>query len=252
MPFDSIAISAAPSCGTRFNCAACPSSGACIIRGANAAELAGWTACLEAQLSLPHAGKELVDAGAAADAIWSVRAGCLKSCTVDAEGNERVRAFHLPGDLIGLDALGASTFGAQVVAVVPSQVCRIPRARALEMLARNPGLMRRMLERTSADLAQALALSGDYTADQRVAAFLLSMQGRLHAQSAVRLPMTRRDIANYLRLATETVCRALTRFEARGWLASQDKTIHLLQPNKLADIAAPVGLHGRTTLAKAA
>ena len=71
---------------------------------------------------------------------------------------------------------------------------------------------------------------------------IVAMRERLGSTQAVRLPMTRRDIANYLRLATETVCRVLTRFESRQWLISQDKTVRLLQPEALAAVAAVVGL----------
>jgi CRP/FNR family transcriptional regulator len=240
MPFDA-APNPIAACA-RFNCAACPSATACVISGAAPHEVAAWSQALDAQLSLPHAGKVLVDAGAEADAIFSVRAGCLKSCTIDADGNERVRAFYFPGDLIGLDALGSAAYPAQVVAVIPSQVCRIPRSRAMELIARAPGLVQRLLERTSRDLSQAMALSGDYTADQRVAAFLVSMRQRLGSAGAIRLPMTRRDIANYLRLATETVCRILTRFEAKGWLTSEDKIVRLLQPQLLVKVASPMAL----------
>ena len=42
---------------------------------------------------------------------------------------------------------------------------------------------------------------------------------------ALQLPMTRRDIANYLRLATETVSRVMTRFNERG-LAAYILTLH--------------------------
>jgi CRP/FNR family transcriptional regulator len=252
MPFDT-AIN--PSLQNRqFNCAACPASATCIVGGAGAAELAAWSCAVQGQTSLAQAGKALLIAGSRSEAIYSVRAGCLKSYTVDADGNERVRAFYLPGDLIGLDALGSDTHPANVVAVVPSQVCIIPRERAMQLIVGAPALVQRLIERTSRDLAQAQALAGDYSADQRVAAFLLAMRARLGGNgTSVRLPMTRRDIANYLRLATETVCRVLTRFESRQLLRSEDKLVQILQPVALSALASPVGLRSeQTVLARAA
>ena len=53
----------------------------------------------------------------------------------------------------------------------------------------------------------------------------------------MRLPMGRRDIANYLRLATETVCRVLTRFEQRGDIEVRDRQIRLMRPEALRAIA---------------
>jgi len=224
----------------KVRCHICPSASACLIRGASRDETERWSAGIDVQVSLPTAGKALFEAGQDATAIYTVRAGCLKSFTVDADGNERVRGFYLPGDFIGLDALGATSYPSTVVAVQPSQVCRVPMAQVRRLMAENPALMQRLLARTSRELSQALTLAGDFTAEQRLAAFLLQMQQRLGAESAsVRLPMTRRDIANYLRLATETVCRVLTRFEKQGEIRCDSKTVRLVNDRALRAMATP-------------
>jgi CRP/FNR family transcriptional regulator, anaerobic regulatory protein len=234
MPFD-----LAPStCTTR--CAVCPTAAACLIGGAERSEVERWNAAVEATLSLASAGKTLVEAGSPVQAIYTVRAGCLKSFTIDADGTERVRGFYLPGDIIGLDALGADSFPATVVAVTSAQVCRIPAAQVRELMAQSPALARRLLDRTSAELARALTLAGDYTAEQRLAAFLLSMRERLGAkESELKLPMTRRDIANHLRLATETVCRVLARLEDQGRIRSDHRVVRLVDARALRQIAFP-------------
>ena len=231
-------LAAAPSC--RAPCALCPAASACVIRGAERAEVERWNAAVEAQVSLASAGKTLVEAGSPATALYTVRAGCLKSFTLDADGTERVRGFYLPGDVIGLDSLGAETHPATVVAVTPSQVCRIPAAQVRKLMAESPFIARRLLDRTSAELAQALTLAGDYTAEQRLAAFLLSMRQRLGGQAELKLPMTRRDIANYLRLATETVCRVLGRFEGQGQIESRSRTVRVVDATALRAVASPL------------
>ena len=53
---------------------------------------------------------------------------------------------------------------------------------------------------------------------KRVAAFLLEMNGRLTTPGGMALPMSRRDIADYLGLTLETVSRALSEFNRRGYL----------------------------------
>jgi len=151
-----------------------------------------------------------------------------------------VRGFYLPGDVIGLDALGADSFPATIVAVTPSQVCKISAASVRRLMGESPFLARRLLDRTSAELAHALTMAGDYTAEQRLAAFLLSMRQRLGSQTAdVKLPMTRRDIANYLRLATETVCRVLARLEQQGQIRSDSRVVKLIDARGLTQIAFP-------------
>ena len=235
MPFD-----ATPQ-ACRSRCTLCPSSIACVIHGAEREEIERWNASVDATIALAVPGKTLVEAGAPATGIYTVRAGCLKSFTVDADGTERVRAFHLPGDIIGLDSLDAEAFPATVVAVTPSQVCRISTSSVRRLLAESPFLARRLLGRISAELAHALTMAGDYTAEQRLAAFLLSMRQRLNGKEGeVKLPMTRRDIASYLRLATETVCRVLARLERQGQIHSNSKMVRLVDARALRHTASPV------------
>lgn len=225
------------------DCSHCPTAAACLVGSCSEPDLAHWNDAAFSHIPLTTAGSCLFETGDVADAVFIVRAGCIKTFTVDTDGNERVRGFHFPGSIIGLDTFGASHRLSGAMSVSSSQVCRLPNAELAELLKRSPNLLQRLLERTSRGLAEALALSGDYTADQRVAAFLLQMQDNMPgAANGLRLPMTRRDIANYLRLATETVCRTLTRFENHRWLASEPKMIRLLDSAALWVLAEPVGL----------
>jgi CRP/FNR family transcriptional regulator len=218
-----------------------------MLRPAGSADAAMWSSLNLARVPLASAGMLVFETGEAVDALYLVGAGCIRTFTVDQDGNERVRGFHFPGDLIGLDALYTDRHPSSAVAVTASHVCRIPRRQLQRLALSMPGVARALLERASADLALALALSGDYSAEQRLAAFLMLMQDRIGAQpgsaaSSITLPMTRRDIANYLRLATETVCRVLTRFEQQRLVEVIDKTVQVLVPARLRQLAQPVGI----------
>ena len=57
------------------------------------------------------------------------------------------------------------------------------------------------------------------TATERVAAFLLEMFDRRDRTKALELPMSRNDIADYLGLTIETVCRILSLFKRDGVIA---------------------------------
>ena len=87
-------------------------------------------------------------------------------------------------------------------------------------------------------------LAGDWSADQRLAAFLIGISRRLAARgfSATRfqLTMPRTDIANYLRLAPETVSRVLRRFQEDRLLQVDRRELELLDHDALETLAAPV------------
>lgn len=234
----------APAATVRSQCTLCPTGEHCLTGGLPEPELQQWAGLLVPHIPLPQPGRFLFSAGAVADAVYMVRAGCIKTYTVDGQGRERVRGFFFPGDVVGLDAVGAGHYPANATAVIASQVCRVTKGQLQPLLTRAPALNQRLMERLSQDLRLALALQGDYSAEQRTAAFLLHLQERLEPQrgGVLRLPMSRRDIADYLRLATETVCRVLTRFEDKHWISSEDKRITLRQPAALWELAEPVGI----------
>ena len=80
------------------------------------------------------------------------------------------------------------------------------------MASRDPCLATDLWMRTAEDLQRAhehMLLLSRTTAEERVVGFLLDMAARNPGEPEVDLPMTRRDIADYLGLAIETVSRTL-------------------------------------------
>lgn len=164
-------------------------------------------------------------------AIYAVRAGCIKSYRDSEDGEEQVLGFHLPGELAGLDAIYPGRHQCSAVALDTAMVCRLPYLRLAALAAEMPSLQRQLLRIMSRDLGTAHLLSGDHTVEERLAAFLLGFaerQGSLGFSTRhFVLPMARQDIASYLRLATETVSRVFTRFEARGLIRINRREIWL-------------------------
>jgi CRP/FNR family nitrogen fixation transcriptional regulator len=90
---------------------------------------------------------------------------------------------------------------------------RLSRRRSLEVTAEIDAVVsRNLLGMTTRNLQHAenhMLLLGRKTSLERVAAFLLEMDGRLSNAEIMSLPMSCRDIADYLGLTLETVSRAL-------------------------------------------
>ena len=68
-----------------------------------------------------------------------------------------------------------------------------------------------------------MMLLGRKTAAERIASFLLEMAGRVQQRrrGLIELPMSRTDMADYLGLTIETVCRGLTRLRRNGTIADR-------------------------------
>jgi CRP/FNR family transcriptional regulator len=233
MPFDAIPVNS--------GCMLCPVQN-CLSRRGDASQAAAFAAILEPrQAVMPEQG-ELHRAGEALRSVYSVRGGCIKAYALDRDGKERIRGFYFAGDLIGLDALGDGLCLSSAAAVVPSQVCVAPLSDLRELMRRRPEIAQRMIEQTSRELALSLAWAGDFSAEQRLAAFLMYLRNRMNSGCVVRPPMGQREIGSYLRLATETVCRTLKALERSGSIATDPRGIRILNEGALRAYAEPVGI----------
>jgi len=162
-------------------------------------------------------GDEIFAEGDAADYWYRVVAGTVRLCKLLADGRRHIAAFYFAGDCFGLENLSERLFTAEAIGAVV--VMRFPR-RATERLAdESPGLARALHDMTLRDLANAqirMLLLGRMSAPERVATFLLDMFERRDAPRALELPMSRSDIADYLGLTIETVCRVMSAFKRAG------------------------------------
>ncbi|MDN3519766.1 fumarate/nitrate reduction transcriptional regulator Fnr [Aquisalimonas lutea] len=172
--------------------------------------------------------------------VYAVRAGALKSVTVTEDGEEQITAFHLPGELVGLDAIGFDAHPSTAAALETTRVCEIPFAELEGLSEHVHGLRRHLVRRMSQAIAaeqEMLHLLARRNAEQRLAAFLVHLSDR-HVQrglaaTPVRLPMSRHELGNYLGLVPETVSRLFRRFMDHGWMSVQGQSIGLDNPGAL-------------------
>lgn len=157
---------------------------------------------------------EIFAEGDAADCWFKVVSGAVRVCKLLPDGRRHIAEFHFAGDCFGFDSLPERLFSAEVVS--DAVIMRFPR-RATELLIDgSPALARYLREMTLRDLANAqirMLMLGRMSAPERVARFLLDLADRRDAGRALDLPMSRSDIADYLGLTIETVCRVLSSFK---------------------------------------
>lgn len=175
--------------------------------------------------------------------VFAVKSGTLKSTRVDENGNEHVIAFHLPGELIGLDGIYPEEYSSTVTALDTSVLCEMDYEKLTELCTSIPALQRQLLRLLSRDIYEshvALSENADQTAMQKVASFLhnLSLRYEFRGYSATdfRLAMTRQDIASHLGLTPETVSRVLKRFREDGLVKIENRYISILDRHAVDEI----------------
>jgi len=224
-------------------CSTCAFSEACLSQGMDKRELGDLHVLVE-HVGPLHAGDHVFRKGDPFEAIAAVRAGTVKTYVVDSEGREHVLGFYLPGEVIGLDAIDGDHYPCNAIALDTVALCRFSFPRMAELAARVPGLQQQLFRLLSRDIGAAMRLAGDWSADQRMAAFLLGLSRRLSARGfsprRFQLTMARTDIGNYLRLAPETVSRVLKRFQDDGLLVVDRREVELADVARLEALAAPI------------
>lgn len=183
-------------------------------------------------------GSEIFGEKEPADYVYQVMAGAVRSYKLLSDGRRQIGAFHLDGDIFGLEIGSDHRFTAE--AIVDTTV-RLMKRRSLELVAQNDVMVaRNLLSMTTNNLHHAedhMLLLGRKTSLERVAAFLLEMDKRSTAAGILALPMCRRDIADYLGLTLETVSRALSRLHALGildFIGNNQRQIVLRDRDQLA------------------
>jgi CRP-like cAMP-binding protein len=182
----------------------------------------GWMVALERIGTRQRVARnrEIYAEGEDAQHWYEVLSGTVRVCKFLADGRRHIVEFYSPGDSFGLDSGDERGFSAE--AVTDATVMRYSRAATERALEESPALDRRLRQLMLKSLAAAqgrLLLLGRMTAPERVAAFLLDMIERNDGETRFDLPMSRSDIADYLGLTIETVCRILSDFKRRGVIA---------------------------------
>jgi CRP/FNR family nitrogen fixation transcriptional regulator len=183
-------------------------------------------------------GAEIFGEAEPAEYLYQVIDGAVRSYKLLSDGRRQIGAFHLAGDVFGLENGVAHRFTAE--AIVDTTVRLAKRASLANVADQDVTVARDLLNMTASNLRHAedhMLLLGRKTALERVAAFLLEMDRRLTAAGVMALPMCRRDIADYLGLTLETVSRALSVLHDKdilGFIGQTQRQIVLLDRPKLA------------------
>ncbi|MBU0501072.1 MAG: fumarate/nitrate reduction transcriptional regulator Fnr [Gammaproteobacteria bacterium] len=176
--------------------------------------------------------------------LYVVKTGTIKTYLPREDGGEQVLGFHLPGEVIGLDAIQDERHACSAKVLETSAVCELPFGQLEELAQVIPSLQHqlfRLLSKEIAEEGKMLTLLGKKNAEERLASFLMSLSCRFKRRgfspTDFYLSMSRNEIGNYLGLAVETVSRLFTRFQEEAMVRVDRKHIELLDQDRLESVA---------------
>jgi len=151
-----------------------------------------------------------------ADYLYQVISGTVRTYRMLDDGRRQISAFYLPGDIFGVEAGDVHQSSAE--AISDAQILVAKRSAVMSRAENEKDLARQLWMLTVRELqrVQEHSLALIKSAEERVAGFLLEMAGRNSAGTAIELPMSRQDIADYLGLTIETVSRTFSQLVHSG------------------------------------
>lgn len=227
----------------RRSCSQCSLQQLCLPAGINAHELERLDEIVRRRRTVER-GERLFRIGDPLASVYVARDGAFKTVSISEDGEEQVVGFHLPGELIGLDALGEGAHRCEAIALSTANVCDVPFDQLTVVAAHLPSLQQQLLRVIGHSLDRDLDHMGMLVrrqANERIALFLHGLGERFRqiGQSSVsfKLPMSREDIARFLGLALETVSRGFTRLQEDGVIDVHGRRVEVLASEELLRLA---------------
>jgi CRP/FNR family transcriptional regulator, nitrogen fixation regulation protein len=145
--------------------------------------------------------------------VYKVKSGVVRTFTLLGDGRRQIDAFHFAGDVFGLEH--GDDYSLSAEAVASTQLLVFQRSLIDRAAENNCAMAHELLSLTGHALerTRAQVVLSRRSALERLANFLLTLGSRVGTETAVDLPMSRYDIADYLGLTIETVSRMLTELE---------------------------------------
>ena len=189
-------------------------------------------------------GSTLFTEGDPAEYFYTVTEGVVQFSKYLFSGRRQILGFLLKGDFIGLAVQDQYSYTAE--ATTDCSLCQFHKKKFEALMRKHPTLEHTLFNAVSNELMEVenrMVALGHQLAEKRLAAFLTwyweRMQGILSVDDAnLTLPMTRRDIADYLCLSIEAVSRAFTKLRNQEIIALNDpQHVCILDIGRLQSLA---------------
>ena len=176
--------------------------------------------------------------------IYAVRTGSVMVYSITDDGDEHVVGFYYPGEIFGLSAIGSGEYVNSAKALETSALCELPFDQLGSLATTLPVLQGRLYKLLSNEISedqQLQMLLSKKNVEERLGTFILNLSQRYKQRklspNSFSLPMSRRDIGNFLGIAVETISRIFSKLQRERILEVDKKEVRILDQRRLCGIA---------------
>lgn len=193
------------------------------------------------RVSFDH-GEVLFMQGEPSTCLYAISDGTVKICSHSSDGHEQIVGLSSPQSLlVGLQSISDERYAYTAIATTAVTACKIHHRTLLERVQHDGDLALRLIRAMNAQLAHSRSLTevlGHNCAAAKVASFILLMTAKsTNGNGSYAFPFSRLEIANFLGLSEETVCRLMANMKREGAVNAPRGRVEIRDWDRLHAIA---------------
>ncbi len=186
-------------------------------------------------------GDCIIEQGKTINEFIYLKSGLVKLYVTNADSKEQILSFAKPFDFVSLlSVFSQNTYSYSVMAIDESTTCNISIHDVKKLLQNNGsfamGILEKMSTVSDAVIHESLQIR-KRNLRGRIAYVLLHFRDDIYHSDYYELPVSRKEIAEYIGMTTENVIRALTEFRKDGIIKIFGKAIEIIDYKKLVQIS---------------
>ncbi len=186
-------------------------------------------------------GESIIKEGTLIKDFTYLKSGLVKLFRTDCSGREQIITIAKPYDYVSLlSVFSNDQYNYSVSALEDSVTCNIKMDDVKSIVSNNGSLALSLLKKMSKVADRIILDSMDIRTKHlrgRVAYLLIYFSENVYHSSEFDLPLSRKEMADYVGMTTENVIRSLSEFRKDGILKIYGKTIQIANMETLVSIA---------------
>ncbi|MDI9256719.1 Crp/Fnr family transcriptional regulator [Flavobacterium sedimenticola] len=188
-------------------------------------------------------GEPIFEEGEVTNGIYCVKDGVCKLSKLSSNGKDQIVKLVKPGELLGQRSMiSEEPANLSAVAMEDMEVCFIPKSEVLQFFTQNNQFSMNVMRTICGDLKEAddhMVNLAQKNVKERLAGTLIYLEENFNTdtEGALRLQLSREELAGMIGTATESCIRLLSELKKEGLIDLIGKKIKIIDKNKLRRLA---------------